>query len=976
MLVMDPNGKPMPKQKFDLFTMMFLTVLVAISGVVHAQKFNPGLEWFTIETPNFFVYYPAGEGNFARRVASIAEDVHEVLIKELKWKPVDKTHIVINNTKDSGYHGCADVIPQLIHISDMPLGLSYSDDDLLFLIGHEYTHILHIDTVEGANEVFRKIFGRLPPGVGFPLFFPIFPNAFQPVWLIEGMAMYQGSRLVNNPEEFEVLYNSKLRVAVAEDSLNSISQASTYNFSTWPGGYVVPYLYGMEMYKYIDSTYGSDKVAELSHQYAGQWVPFFVNYSADKILNRNYLQIWKDWESETKKKYQKQIDEIKREGVTPSIPLTNKGYGIANALYSPDGKYIAYTEVNGDEYPVLKLMDVSKREDRVILKVNIQSLSWSPDGGQIAYAKLGIEENFNQYFDIYIYDLNSESERRLTCGLRATYPDFSPDGKKIVFVSFQNGQGNLSVFDLISGKVSSLTNSNDGTRYSCVRWSPDGKILAVVIAPKDMPTDIYLLNLNGEIIENITSDKSAELYPAWSHDGKTLFFSSARGGIGNIYAYRLEEDKIYKVTNVIGSAGPCTVSPDDKELVFSNMSSKGYDLHILNLDKIELEEMPIVQDDSLKREPMKMENYPEHSYSAYPSILPKFWTPVFGMYADKGSTFGAATFWQDALEYHKYSLSLEYASEPDHWIYDLVYMNDQFFPTILAAASNYPVLYFDLTKDPATDEYVDYWEERKTMDLAFRFEFNKSVDSYYELLANFHKERDFDIEPSEDKTPVPATGDMSGLGLSVGFVNVKKYGFSISKTDGREIFLSLDKRNKMFGSDYKIDRYLFKWNEYIPSFVKHNVVALRLDAGISFGDDIPQSSFYLDNFGSGFNTYCPEELYSPFVLRGYPSGKFRGKKAAVGTVEYRFPVRNIEKGYSTWPVFFNRLHGAVFSDYGDAWDGEFNFAGFKTSVGVELGTDLTLSYFLPITFKIGYARGLNKNYGGESQVIVDMDYEF
>lgn len=226
---------------------VFLMVLTVVSKVVHAQKFSPNLKWFTIETPNFCVYYPAGEENFARRAASIAEEVHGILIQELKWKPVDKTHIAINNTEDSSY-GFADVVSQVIHISDVQVGLSYSDDDLRFLIGHEYTHVLHIDTVEGANKVARNIFGRFP-GFGFSLFFPIFPNMFQPIWLIEGMAMYQGARLINNPEEFEVSYNSKLRVAVAEDRLNSISQASTYDFSTWPGGYVLPYLYGMEMYK-------------------------------------------------------------------------------------------------------------------------------------------------------------------------------------------------------------------------------------------------------------------------------------------------------------------------------------------------------------------------------------------------------------------------------------------------------------------------------------------------------------------------------------------------------------------------------------------------------------------------------------------------------------------------------------------------------------------------------------------------------
>jgi outer membrane protein assembly factor BamA len=94
------------------------------------------------------------------------------------------------------------------------------------------------------------------------------------------------------------------------------------------------------------------------------------------------------------------------------------------------------------------------------------------------------------------------------------------------------------------------------------------------------------------------------------------------------------------------------------------------------------------------------------------------------------------------------------------------------------------------------------------------------------------------------------------------------------------------------------------------------------------------------------------------TLRGYPSVIVAGRSYALGNLEYRFPIVNIDRGPSTLPLFLNRVTGNVFLDYGSAFD-LLDQAKFKTGTGAELWFDMTLGYIAAFTFRIGYARGLS-----------------
>ena len=72
--------------------------------------------------------------------------------------------------------------------------------------------------------------------------------------------------------------------------------------------------------------------------------------------------------------------------------------------------------------------------------------------------------------------------------------------------------------------------------------------------------------------------------------------------------------------------------------------------------------------------------------------------------------------------------------------------------------------------------------------------------------------------------------------------------------------------------------------------------------------------------------------------------QFRGRKAGLASLEYRFPITDIELGLSSTPVFLRRVHGAVFAEAGNAWDNAFRSKEFKRSAGAEVRLDTDLAY--------------------------------
>ena len=164
-------------------------------------------------------------------------------------------------------------------------------------------------------------------------------------------------------------------------------------------------------------------------------------------------------------------------------------------------------------------------------------------------------------------------------------PSWSPDGRKLAYVSFEKRRSQIYVQDLYTQKrelVSSFPKINGAPN-----WSPDGKQLALVLS-KDGQPDIYVLNIASKVLRRVTRSRAIDTEPSWTPDGKSLIFSSERGGRPQIYQIEITTGKTKRLTweGEMNLGG--TITPDGASLVLVSRHNGNYKISVQDLDSGEL----------------------------------------------------------------------------------------------------------------------------------------------------------------------------------------------------------------------------------------------------------------------------------------------------------------------------------------------------------------------------------------------------
>lgn len=133
-----------------------------------------------------------------------------------------------------------------------------------------------------------------------------------------------------------------------------------------------------------------------------------------------------------------------------------------------------------------------------------------------------------------------------------TWPDISPDGQSVVFVSDRTDIGGPSadiyVAPIAGGDARNLTNDAEGVE-SAPAWSPDGAQIAYVrVARGEKTGDLYLMNAVGSERKALITGFGNIIRPLWSPDGKYIAFTSDRTGRQEVYAVDLATGEIYQIT--------------------------------------------------------------------------------------------------------------------------------------------------------------------------------------------------------------------------------------------------------------------------------------------------------------------------------------------------------------------------------------------------------------------------------------------
>ena len=160
-------------------------------------------------------------------------------------------------------------------------------------------------------------------------------------------------------------------------------------------------------------------------------------------------------------------------------------------------------------------------------------------------------------------------------------PAWSPDGRKLAYVSFENKKAEIVVQDIYS-QQRQVVSSQKGIN-GAPQWSPDGSKLALVLSRDGQP-EVYALNLSSKQLTRVTNNRSIDTEPSWAADGKSIYFVSERGGRPQVYQADLSSGDTRRVTfQGDTNLGP-RITFDGSSMVLVNRTQGQYRIARQDLD--------------------------------------------------------------------------------------------------------------------------------------------------------------------------------------------------------------------------------------------------------------------------------------------------------------------------------------------------------------------------------------------------------
>ncbi len=158
-------------------------------------------------------------------------------------------------------------------------------------------------------------------------------------------------------------------------------------------------------------------------------------------------------------------------------------------------------------------------------------------------------------------------------------PSWAPDGKKLAYVSFENGRSQIIVQSL-DGKYRQNIAKFKGIN-GAPAWSPDGTKLAMTLS-KDGSADIYIMEVKTGKLQRLTRKFSIETEAAWAANGRSLFFNSDRRGKPQVFQVFLDTGEINRITYDGNYNANPEISPDGRYLSVVH-GKNGFHIGLLDL---------------------------------------------------------------------------------------------------------------------------------------------------------------------------------------------------------------------------------------------------------------------------------------------------------------------------------------------------------------------------------------------------------
>lgn len=882
-------------------------------------------DWRVLRTDHFDIYYYPEMRGLAERGAAFAEEAYRVLEEKFNHTIGSRiplvfysSHLHFQQTNitpgfiPEGVGGFFEYIKGRVVIPS-----NGSTEQFRHVIWHELVHVFMHSKISRVFIDHRKR-----------------QSSFPPLWFTEGLAEYWSTN-------WNTQADMVIRDAILNDYLVPV-QSMDRIYGTF-----LMYKEGQSVVEFIAQRYGEESILLLLENL---WRSRSFSEVMKETIGKSYEEFDDEWIPSLRRRYYPLVGTH----VYPSEHvdvLVKQGFNAKPAFVSIDGIHYVYFVGNHTGYsniyrirldqqtesgmPEPEVVIGGERTDELEAFHLFQSrIDASPDGLLAFVTKSGEKDR------LHIYNVRRQAmERSLRFDdlVMIGSVSWSPDGRRLAFSSIDNsGNNDLYVYDIRAQSLTRLTDDWYDDRDPA--FSPDGKTLAFSSDRTSFGLkgkyNLFLYDLDSGSIEYLTAGPHSDSSPTWSPDGSKIAFTSDRDGGTNIWLMDRPADSVRtvasmrKLTRFVTAAFDPTWAPDDR-LYFTVFDN--YSFRVASLDNVskQFDTLTVIQPISLlqtgepwtppalRKERARTDTEYAGDYGLDFAQSQVVADPVFGSSA--GGVFAVSDMLGNDIYYFLISNTAQTRSEI------LESFNIAISRMVLGERTNYAYGVYRLSGNryDLADPDVYYYE--------------RSFGAYFALshpLSRFRRlEARLSITDSEKDIYTSSLPRQAVLvSNSLSYVWDNSLWGPTGPLDGNRLRLLLAYTTDIQHSSVEYYSLIADYRKYLRIGL---LTALAVRGTIWYND------------GEEARRYI---IGGSWDLRGWPRWSIRGQKVWIGSAELRFPlIDEIALFSSAVGIRLGGFRGALFADFGSAWDKTYT----ETLGSVGVGVRLNFARFIVLRYDVG-----------------------